>query len=103
MSRGTPSSQWLPDNILHYTNDDEKDTSNFEASYDLDTGYTNPVDTLYFNGFNQSEGAISSVQFTQLPPENLFQHGMENDPWSNHSNTYSSGPTPSLNCRYQNL
>ena len=107
MSCGTPSFGLLPDDKFNCTNDDEEHPSNFESSYGLDIGYTNPVGVQYFSGFNQqsfaSQGPTSIVQFTELPPENLSQHELENYSWSDHSNIYSSGSVSSLDYRYPNL
>lgn len=104
MSRGASSFGSVPGETSNYTNPDEQDTSSYEASYGPDTGYTNPVGTQYFSGFNQSSstslGTISTLDSTRLPPENLSQHEVENSSGSDHSSFYSSGPSSSSDYWY---
>lgn len=101
MSSGASSFPWVPAQTLDYTNLEERNALSYEATYGSDTGYTDPIGTQYFGEFDQlsdtSQGTISTLQSTQLPPENLYLHDSENHSWSDHSSFYCSGPIPPSN------
>lgn len=105
MSRGDSSSGWLPGGV--YDTIFEGGASGYEESYGQETGYTNLVGAQHFSGFDQqfstSREAVSTLQPTLLPLENLSQHELENDSRSDHSTPYPPGPIASSSYRYPDL